>query len=147
MTSSFRGHAALFVLLLTGTLARGEPPAGRIVFELDQLRSDRGLARCFLFPSAEGFPGGVTKSIARATSAVSHHTAQCTFEGISPGDYAISCYHDENSNDHFDTNFLGFPLEGYAASNDANSTFGPKFKDARFTFLGGERVLRAHFVY
>jgi uncharacterized protein (DUF2141 family) len=119
----------------------------RIVFSMDHLRTDRGLARCFLFRGPEGFPGGVEKSIARLSSAVHQHAAQCVFEGIPAGEYAISCYHDENSNDHFDTNFLGLPREGYAVSNDVIGLFGPKYPDARFTFDGGERELRARFFY
>lgn len=47
------------------------------------------------------------------------------FESVSPGDYAISTFHDENDNNKLDTNFFGVPNEPYGFSNDARGTFGP----------------------
>ena len=39
------------------------------------------------------------------------------FDNLPPGTYAVGAYHDENNNDHMDTDFLGLPSEGYALSN------------------------------
>ena len=53
---------------------------------------------------------------------------------VEPGEYAIACFHDENANNDLDTNFLGIPIEGTGASNDAHGFMGPpSYKDARFT--------------
>jgi len=42
------------------------------------------------------------------------------------GKYAVSVFHDENSNGKLDTNFLGIPREGVGASNNAKGHFGPR---------------------
>jgi uncharacterized protein (DUF2141 family) len=60
------------------------------------------------------------------------------------GVYGISAYHDENSNDELDTNFLGMPVEDYCASRNARGTFGPpSFDDAKFKYEGGSKRLTA----
>ena len=56
---------------------------------------------------------------------------------LPPGKYAVSSYHDENSNGKLDTNSLGVPTEGYGFSNDAQGNAGPpKFAQAAFDFDG-----------
>lgn len=56
---------------------------------------------------------------------------------LPPGKYAVSSYHDENSNGKMDTNSLGVPTEGYGFSNDAQGSAGPpKFAQAAFDFEG-----------
>jgi len=67
--------------------------------------------------------------------------AVVTFEKLEKGEYAISAYHDKNSNDKLDTNFLGIPKESYAFSNDARGTFGPaSWKDSKFEVKNNKEV-------
>jgi uncharacterized protein (DUF2141 family) len=55
------------------------------------------------------------------------------FKNVKPGVYAITCYHDKNSNDKMDFAANGMPLEDYGASNN-NMSFGPpNFGQAKFT--------------
>ena len=56
------------------------------------------------------------------------------FDNLAPGTYAVGAYHDENNNDHLDTNFLGLPTEGYALSNGVRAVASkPTFQQAAFT--------------
>lgn len=49
------------------------------------------------------------------------------------GTYAISLYHDRNSNGKCDRNFLGIPKEPYAFSNNFKPKFSaPTFSDCQF---------------
>ncbi len=41
------------------------------------------------------------------------------------GRYAISAFHDLNSNNKLDKNMVGLPTEKYGFSNNARGTFGP----------------------
>jgi uncharacterized protein (DUF2141 family) len=67
---------------------------------------------------------------------------------VAPGDYAVSVFHDQNSNGKLDRNFMGMPKEGVGASNDAAGHFGPpKSDDARFSYKGGRSVLAIHVKY
>jgi len=47
--------------------------------------------------------------------------------------YAMTVYHDENGDGHFDRNLFGYPLEGFGVSNDGTSLIGiPSYDSARF---------------
>ena len=68
--------------------------------------------------------------------------AVVTFTNLPYGSYAISCFHDVNNNDKFDTNFLGLPKEPYAFSNNAKSLFGPPgWKKAVFTITADQKTI------
>jgi uncharacterized protein (DUF2141 family) len=42
-------------------------------------------------------------------------------------------YHDENNNSRLDTDFIGYPTEGYALSNGIRAVISrPRFSDAAF---------------
>lgn len=52
------------------------------------------------------------------------------------GDYAISLYHDENSDDECNRNFLGIPKEGYGFSNNIKPKFSaPTYQDCKFSLM------------
>ena len=130
------------------------PQAGRtqqenvIHVEIEQLRTDRGQVVCALYASAEGFPKDSQKAVAHATSPISNRRAACDFSRIMQGSYAVSVFHDENSNGKLDTNFLGIPREGVGASNGARGHLGPpKFDAAAFHFSGGRLDLKITIAY
>lgn len=63
--------------------------------------------------------------------------AQCNFADIPPGTYAIAVIHDENMNGELDTNWMGFPTEGYGFSKTTIGEFGaPAFSAASFRYDG-----------
>lgn len=62
---------------------------------------------------------------------------QATFEGISPGRYAVVAYHDVNGNGEFDR-LLGMPREPYALSGEAGQKLVPRFNDAAVPIFAGD---------
>ena len=55
------------------------------------------------------------------------------FDDLAPGIYAVGAYHDENNNNRLDTDFIGYPTEGYALSNGIRAVISrPRFIDAAF---------------
>lgn len=57
------------------------------------------------------------------------------------GDYAVSMYHDKNSNGKCDRNFFGIPNEPYAFSNNFKPKFSaPTFQDCKFELNGDESL-------
>jgi len=61
------------------------------------------------------------------------------FENLKPGKYAISIFHDKNSNGKLDTNMLGIPTEKFAFGNNAKGYFGPPpFDRASLQLVVGE---------
>jgi uncharacterized protein (DUF2141 family) len=134
--------AAAFLLISSAALAQA-PQENQIHVEIAGLRNDKGQAVCSLFSSAGDFPKKTEKAAAHSTSVISNRHAVCEFPGVAPGTYAISVFHDENSNGKLDTNFMGIPREGVGASNGAKGHLGPpKFDAAAFRFAGGRLDLK-----
>jgi len=145
-----RGSAGRLIFLFAALLARGsalpqtqDPQPNRLHVEVVGLHSDQGQVFCALYSSRDGFPKQSEKALARVSSAIADKKAVCEFSGIAPGTYAISVFHDENSNGKLDTKFLGIPREGVGASNGAKGHLGPpKFEAAAFSFSGGRLDLK-----
>jgi uncharacterized protein (DUF2141 family) len=137
------------LVLASAALPQAQPPQVNLVHvEIDGLRNDKGQVLCALFSSAEGFPKNSAKAAVHAKSDISHGHAFCEFPGIPSGTYAVSAFHDENSNGKMDTNFMGIPREGVGASNNAKGHFGPpKFEAAAFHFSGGRTDLKITITY
>ena len=70
------------------------------------------------------------------------------FDNLPPGTYAVGAYHDENNNDHLDTDFLGLPTEGYALSNGVRAVMSkPTFQQAAFTVGAEDKPVALHIRY
>ncbi len=64
------------------------------------------------------------------------------FKDLPKGDYAISLYHDENSNGTCDRNFFGIPKEPYAFSNNFKPKFSaPTFADCQFELTSNQSIV------
>ncbi len=57
------------------------------------------------------------------------------FDDIPFGEYGVAIFQDKNGNKKLDTNFVGYPSEPFAFSNNFRPKFSaPKFKDCKITF-------------
>ena len=66
----------------------------------------------------------------------------CTFQGLPFGTYALTIYHDEDSNGELNRSWLGMPQEGYAFSNNYHNVLKPaSFEDAAFEFSGSNLLI------
>lgn len=62
-------------------------------------------------------------------------TVTYIFKDLPFGTYALSLYHDKNSDGECNRNWVGLPTEGYCFSNNVKPLVGaPKFEDAKFNF-------------
>ena len=137
----------LLSLIAVPPRSQGQPE-GLIQVDIDGLRNDQGQVSCALFSVPADFPKKTEKAVAQAKSAISRGRASCEFQAIVPGTYAISVFHDENSNGRLDTKLMGIPREGVGATNGAKGRFGPpKFEDASFRFSGGRLKLKITITY
>jgi uncharacterized protein (DUF2141 family) len=140
---------ALSLCWASPAIAQLPPAPGNLIHvEIVGIHNDRGRVLCSLFSSAADFPKKTDRAVARAASDISHGQASCEFPGTAPGTYAVSVFHDENSNGKMDANFLGIPREGVGASNNAKGHFGPpKFEAAAFQFSGGRLDIKITISY
>ena len=107
--------------------------AARIVVTITGLKSNEGGVYVGLYATPSKFLNGTQVD---AMKKVRASTAPITvvFDNLPPGAYAVGAYHDENNNDHLDTNFIGLPTEGYALSNGVRAVASkPTFQQAAFT--------------
>jgi uncharacterized protein (DUF2141 family) len=140
--------ALLLVVAMTAPAVAQTASANLIRVNVEGLRSDKGQVMCALFSSAKDFPKNGDRAVAHAQSGIAHGKAVCEFSDVAPGRYAVSVFHDENSNGKMDTNFIGVPREGVGASNNAIGHFGPpKFDAAAFSYSGGQLELAITLVY
>ncbi len=107
-----------------------EEALGSVTVTLTGLESDEGQLMVALYASeatwlSKGYKGIVTEIV--------DGTATVIFEDVPYGIYAVSSFHDENSNDELDAGLFGIPKEPYACSKGAKGMFGPpKWEDAKF---------------
>lgn len=67
---------------------------------------------------------------------VEKNSTVVTISNLPKGEYAISMYHDENSDNECNRNFIGIPKEAYGFSNNITPKMAPpKYKDCKFDFF------------
>ena len=125
----------------------GPASAARIIVTIDGLHSAQGNVFIGLYATPSKFLNGNQSDAMRKVRA-STGPITVTFDNLRPGTYAVGAYHDENGNDHLDTNFLGLPVEGYALSNGIRAVMSkPTFQQAAFTVGAGDKPVALHIRY
>ena len=125
--------------LVVAVLLAGQAEAAKLIVTIQGMRNADGYLYVALFSKPDGFPDGDycaqhTKLKASAESLT------VVFDDLMPGIYAVGAYHDENNNNRLDTDFIGYPTEGYALSNGIRAVISrPRFIDAAFP-VGGEET-------
>ena len=90
--------------------------------------SDNGTVE-FAFYNEDGF---MQKPLFTKSATVKDGISTVTFENITNGEYAVICFHDENSNDRMDFYENGMPKENYGTSNNAMNFGPPQFDTSKF---------------
>ena len=135
----------LFALALVFTA--GAASAARIIVTIDGVHSAQGNVFVGLYASPNKFLVG-NQTDAMKKVAANPGPITVTFDNLPPGTYAVGAYHDENANDKFDTNFIGYPAEGYALSNGIRAIISrPRFSDAAFKIGEGDTALALRIRY
>jgi uncharacterized protein (DUF2141 family) len=142
-----RFRVLFFAIVAALVFVAGPASAARIIVTIDGLHSAQGNVFVGLYASPAKFLQGNQSD---ATKKVKGTTGPITvaFDNLKPGTYAVGAFHDENGNDHMDTNFLGLPVEGYALSNGVRAILSkPTFQQASFTVGNGDKPVALHIRY
>jgi len=130
-----RGLAFAAMALLSALLF-AEETAGMTV-TITGLESDKGKVMVAIYNSKDAYKANKDR-FRQAVLPISGGKAETTLEGLPPGEYSVSVYHDENDNGKIDTNFIGIPKEAYGYSNNARGKKGPPlYEDTVVTLKEG----------
>ena len=100
------------------------------------IKSNKGVIRLALCPPQSGFPDCKSNIVRSVSLPISSGTARTKLTKLTPGRYAISVFHDANSNGKLDT-LVGIPKEGYGFSrNRSFKPRAPKFTEAEIYVSG-----------
>jgi len=106
------------------TMAITAAAAADLTVTLTGIRSQDGRIMVAVYDRADTFMK-LGQAIAALDLAARGDEITVVLADVKPGAYAVSAYHDENSNGELDSNLIGVPTEGYGFSNDASGAFGP----------------------
>ncbi len=110
----------------------------KLEIEITGFNSDNGSAMVGLYNTKDTF---LKKSFKSVKTVVKDKKTYAVFSNLTAGEYAVSMYHDENSNGKMDSNFMGIPKESYGTSNGAKGFMGPpKHDDAKFTLSTNKKI-------
>ena len=125
----------------------GQASAARISVTIQGVHSAQGSVFVGLYATPSKFLNGTQNDAMRRVPA-STGPITVVFDNLPAGTYAVGAYHDENGNEHLDTNFLGLPEEGYALSNGVRAvTSKPTFQQAAFTVGNQGAAIALHIRY
>ena len=106
-----------------------------LVINAEGFFNDNGQAIAKLFREGDKIP---SRPFLTVKSAIQNKTAILTFKDLPYGEYAVIVYHDSNSNDKVDHNWMRFPEEqlGFSGGFKISLTSGmPTFKKLKFRFF------------
>ncbi len=136
-----RNLTALFLLCLSAAGARAAGPA-RLELVITGFQRIRGQVLVQLSASAAQY-ARKADPVRRLAAPVTGETVTLAFEGLPPGEYAISVVHDENGNGKLDTNFFGMPTEAFGFSGDPVVKRGrPAFESVKFALAESGGTIR-----
>jgi uncharacterized protein (DUF2141 family) len=115
------------------SLAASPIAGATLTVSLSGFHNDKGQAVVSLFDQGKGFPVDHTKGALQVKGPIKDGKALLTFKDLRGGTYALSVFHDENSDGKMNTTFIGMPTEGVGASRNPPKGLGPPgFGAAKF---------------
>jgi uncharacterized protein (DUF2141 family) len=107
--------------------------SGTITVEVTKLRNQMGKLSLGLYNKNDKTFAKIPKAYKGVHLKIQGDKVLYRFTKIPNGIYALSIFHDENSNQKLDTNLFGIPTEGYSFSNNIRPKLrGATFEEAKF---------------
>ncbi|GAB4210578.1 MAG: DUF2141 domain-containing protein [Synechococcales cyanobacterium] len=123
------------LLLVVFSHAAAQPVRDPVLtVQIEELRRVEGLLCLAVFSGEEGFPDRIDQARWSQCQEVSD-VAMAVSIPITYGSYAITVFHDENSNGEMDTGTFGIPKEGFGFSSNPKIRFAqPTYSESRIAF-------------
>ncbi len=119
-----------------------------LILKVTGFRNYNGTVNIALFKTADGFPESSENAIERRIKQLSGEDPIIEFPGLGYGEYAVSLYHDENSNQQLDKNWFGIPKEGVGFAHNPKTLWStPNFEEAKFSFNSTNSHITIKLIY
>jgi uncharacterized protein (DUF2141 family) len=134
-------------LIFSTVCSAGDPlgPPSTLTVLITGIPNERGRVGVALDQSPKGCPSDPSQAMRTAFVDIHHGRSVITLRDVTPGTYAVAIFHDENHDGTLDRNWLGFPAEATAVSNNPKRHIHrPTFDAAKFT-MGGSLCVAIQF--
>jgi len=118
---------------------------GKMIIEFPNINPNQGMVEVSVYDKSEAF---LVKDqfIQKKRAQIVNGKAQLIFENIPFGKIAVGSYHDVDSDETYDKNFIGLPVEPYAFSKKPTCNWRkPRFEEVSFDFRENGQVLQMEF--
>ncbi len=113
-----------------------------LVISISGMTSDSGTIYIALAHDENSYASSRREAVRAVKVPVRSGQALARFTGLTPGYYAVKCFHDINDNGKLDKNLVGIPAEPFGFSNNYRVRFGPPSWDkSRFLLEKGEHTI------
>lgn len=119
----------IFALFLHSLLFAQQPNGTDITVHISNISSDEGNIRIGLYTEDTFMKAA---PVQKQTGEIEDGECTVVFENVSPGNYAVLSFHDENENDTMDFDPSGMPTEAYGVSNNPAIFGPPQWEEAHF---------------
>ncbi|MBN1627067.1 MAG: DUF2141 domain-containing protein [Deltaproteobacteria bacterium] len=114
----------LLILVIAASSQARQEEQITVYVKIDGFKNEEGLCRLLLFDGEKGFPDSGRDAAMMLSEYITGKAAEISLK-ITPGRYALSVIHDENSNGKLDQTWYGKPMEGFGSSNNPAAGYGP----------------------
>lgn len=116
-----------------------------LTIQISNIETKKGTLEVALFNKKEGFlkSGSQYKKM---RVKVTGNAQNITFENLPKGNYAVALYHDENSDNKCNTNFIGIPTEGYGFSNNVKPKLSAPSFDATKIAIDQQKTIKINLI-
>ena len=131
----------LFFLAFLTILNFKNVQSGDLILKIKNFDNQSGLIHIAIYNEQEKFPKkeGKLLGFKEKTSKIIENNYE--INNLKEGIYAVAIFHDENSNDKFDS-FFGIPNEKYGFSNNPSIFLSaPKFEQSSFDLRQNEKKI------
>jgi uncharacterized protein (DUF2141 family) len=118
-------------------------PAANLTLTVIVTGADRagGSIGTAMYASADGFPNKREKAAQTSARPRTAPVNSVVFRGLTAGRYAVSVFHDQNSNTKLDTNLFGVPKEPWGTTGTVRPRMrAPRFEEAMINVTTDTRV-------
>lgn len=114
--------------------------SSQLSIQVEGMRDQKGQICMTLFDRQQGFPDQENSALQSQCITATASQPTITFQGLSPGGYAVAVLHDSNNDYEANRNFLGIPSEGFGFSGNPVIRSGPPQFNEALVLVAGPRT-------